>query len=564
MDKTFEPYGNRGGMGAWLSGLSPGLRHGLTLGLLMACLALGTWLVYFTGGTRYATPYLMLVPVLLAAAGYGLGGALATALVAGGLMALMPLDVATQQPQPTLNWLIRLCLYLVIGGVAGSLFGLLNRAHATSERLARTDPRTGLPNQVALEEALRRRLALGRRRGVGLILVRLTDIGDVLEALGPETADAMVMAMGDRLARQDRRIVEVFRFSNSELYLLLEGVGPSELEEIAIRLAEVGEENLVVQEVPLRAQLVMGSSWQASEATTARALIRESRIAMLAAMEKHRLHCRYSADLARDKREALQLISHVRRDLERDRFELHFQPKLRLADGQVCGCEGLIRWRGERDQLIAPGLFMPKVESTSLIAPVTRFVADQACRFAGASEGVVGINLSVRNLHDEALLDELLALARRHGIAPQRLEVEITESALMHDLVVAQRALARLRGHGMGVSIDDFGTGFSSFEYLQHLPITGLKIDRTFVKGLGEDARSQCLVACLIEVGHALGLVVTAEGVETREQHCILRQLGCDQAQGFLYAKPLPEDDYRAWLGEHRPAAWLEAVEPRH
>ncbi|WP_431023968.1 putative bifunctional diguanylate cyclase/phosphodiesterase [Halomonas sp. H5] len=544
-----------------MGGLSPSLRHGLILTLLAAFLALGTWLVYVTGGTRYATPYLMLVPVLLAAAGYGLKGALAIALVAGGLMALMPLDVASQQPQPTLNWLIRLCLYLVIGGVAGSLFSLLNRAHATSERMARTDPRTGLANQVALEEVLRRRLAQGRQSGVGLILVRLTDIGDVLEALGPETADAMVMAMGERLGRQDGRIVEVFRFSNSELYLLLEGVGTGELEEIAVHLAEVGEENLVVQEVPLRAQLVMGSSWQTSEATTARELIRESRVAMLAAMEKHRPHCHYSADLARDKREALQLISHVRRDLERGRFELHFQPKLRLADGRVCGCEGLIRWRDKQDLLIAPRLFMPKVESTSLIAPVTRFVADQACRFAATVDGVVGINLSVRNLHDEALLDELLALARRHGIAPERLEVEITESALMHDLVGAKRALERLRGHGMGVSIDDFGTGFSSFEYLQHLPITGLKIDRTFVKGLGEDARSRCLVACLIDVGHALGLEVTAEGVETLEQHQALCRLGCDQAQGFLYAKALPAADYRVWHGQHRPAAWLEVAD---
>ncbi|GAA0583350.1 putative bifunctional diguanylate cyclase/phosphodiesterase [Halomonas salifodinae] len=549
----------------WLGSLSQGVRHAVMLALLGLLLSLGTLAVYFTGGTRYATPYLMLVPVLLAAAGYGLRGALATALVAGGLMALMPLDVASQQPQPTLNWLIRLCLYLVIGGVAGSLFGLLRHAHSVSERLARTDPRTGLANQVALEEALRRRLAQGRQSGVGLILVRLTDIGDVLEALGPETADAMVMAMGERLGRQDRRIVEVFRFSNSELYLLLEGAGPAEIRGIAMRLAEAGEENLVVQEVPLRAQLVMGSSWQATEATTARELIRESRVAMLAAMEKHRLHCHYSADLAHDKREALQLISHVRQDLERGRFELHFQPKLRLADGRICGCEGLIRWRDDQGRLIAPGLFMPKVERTSLIAPVTRFVADQACRFAGTVDGVVGINISVRNLHDGALLDELLALSRQHGIVPERLEVEITESSLMHDLVTGKWALERLRGHGIRVSIDDFGTGFSSFEYLQYLPITGLKIDRAFIRGLDGDSpfhfRSRCLVAGLIDMGHALGLEVIAEGVETLEQHQALCRLGCDQAQGFLYTKALPAADYRAWYGQHRPAAWLEIAD---
>ncbi|WP_251309868.1 putative bifunctional diguanylate cyclase/phosphodiesterase [Halomonas sp. NCCP-2165] len=532
----------------------------------MLLLGLGTLVVHATGGTRYAYPYLMLIPVLLAAAGYGLSGALATALIAGGLMAAMPLDVSTQQMQPVYNWLIRLGLYLLIGGVAGSLFSLLRRAHATSERLACTDPRTGLYNQIALDEALRQRLAVGwgQSRGIGLILVRLIDIGEVLASLGPETADGLVRAMGERLRRQDRCIVEVYRFSNAELYLLLDDIAPAEIERVVQRLAEAGEENLVVQQIPLRAQLVMGSSRQDAPTTTAGDLIRQSRVAMLTALERHRLHCHYSPEQESDKREALRLVSRVREDLDRGRFELHFQPKLCLADGQVSGCEGLIRWRDERDQLIAPGRFMPKVEHTTLIAPVTRFVADQACRFARSLEGGVSINLSVRNLHDAALLDELLGLIRHHGIAPQRLEVEITESALMHDLVAGKQALERLRGHGIRVSIDDFGTGFSSFEYLHHLPITGLKIDRAFVRELGGDARSRCLVACMIDMGHALGLEITAEGVETLEQHHALRRLGCDQAQGFLYAKALPAADYRAWCGEHRPAAWLEPVDQTH
>lgn len=546
--------------------LSPRVRHALLLSLLVLLLGLGTLVVHATGGTRYAYPYLMLIPVLLAAAGYGLSGALVVALIAGGLMAAMPLDVSTQQMQPVSNWLIRLGLYLVIGGVAGSLFSLLRRAHATSERLARTDPRTGLYNQIALDEALRQRLAVGRgrSRGIGLILVRLIDIGEVLASLGPETADGLVRAMGERLRRQDRRIIEVYRFSNAELYLLLDDVEPAEIERVVHRLAEAGEENLVVQQVPLRAQLVMGSSWQDAPATTAGDLIRQSRVAMLTALERHRLHCHYSPEQESDKREALRLVSRVREDLDRGRFELHFQPKLRLADGQVSGCEGLIRWRDERDQLIAPGRFMPKVEHTTLIAPLTRFVADQACRFIQGTEGVVSINLSVRNLSDEALLDELLGLTRHHGIAPERLEVEITESALMADLKSGCQALEYLRGHGIRVSIDDFGTGFSSFEYLQHLPITGLKIDRAFVRGLGGDARSRCLVACMIDMGHALGLEVTAEGVETLEQHRALRRLGCDQAQGFLYAKALAAPEYLTWRRAHRPAAWLESVDQTH
>lgn len=271
---------------------------------------------------------------------------------------------------------------------------------------------------------------------------------------------------------------------------------------------------------------------------------------MLAASEKHRTHCHFQPFLARRSVQNIKLISRVRRGLEQGEFELHYQPKLRLANGQVTGYEGLIRWRDEHGKLVPPGLFMPKVENTTLIAPVTRFVIDEACGFARRHGGKVSINLSVRNLMDDELLEELKQLAQQSGMRPSQLEVEITESALVHDLFAAKQALERIRSCGIQVSIDDFGTGFSSFEYLRHLPITGLKIDRAFVEGLEQDERARKLMACLIDVGHALDLEVTAEGVETQGQHRILQELGCDQAQGFLYSKALPVDELLAWRRE--------------
>ncbi|WP_180978199.1 putative bifunctional diguanylate cyclase/phosphodiesterase [Halomonas urumqiensis] len=534
-----------------------GLRHGLTLALLAGMMGLGTWVVYVTGGTRYAYPYLMLVPVLMGAAFYGIRGALASAALAGGLMAAMPMDVVAEQPQSSLNWLIRLGLYLVIGGVAGSLFSLLNRMHLHSERMARIDPRTGLANQVALEEALAQLLAQRwPQHEFGLILVRITDISDVLEALGPEAADLLALATAQRLQYEDSAIVDVFRFSNAELFLLVEKVDESGIRRIADRLTEVGEENLLIQGVPLRVQLALGSRLRDAADVRPESLILDCRIAMLAAIEKHRSHCHFSPELTQHKLETVKLISKVRRDLDRGKFELHFQPKLRLSDGRVSGCEGLIRWRDESGALIPPGMFMPKVENTTLIEPVTRFVAERACQFASTHTGFVSINLSVRNLQDEHLLDAMKALVESYAIEPARLEVEITESALMSDMVAARKALERLRCFGVKVSIDDFGTGFSSFEYLQHLPITGLKIDRAFVKGIGDDPRAKRLLACLIDVGHTLDLEVTAEGVETLEQHWALCQLGCDQAQGFVYAKALPPGEYTAWHDQHRSDQW--------
>lgn len=531
------------------TGLPAWTRHASLVATLTALLAAATLVVYFTGGTRYAYPYLMLLPVLLAAAWYGLAGALVAALVAGLAMAAMPLDVVHSEPQGVVNWLIRLGLYLVIGGFAGWLFSRLRRTHHERDLVARTDPRTGLSNTVALEEDLVRALSEAAPRGgqrAGLLLVRLTDINEILEAMGGDASDELVVALSERLARLDG-VRGLYRFSVAELMLLLWPLDRHQIGRVAARVAALGEENLTVQGVPLRAQLVMGSSLALRDDAGPGELIREARIALQAAAERQRSHCHFRPEFTRQSAQTVRLIAQVRRGLEKGEFELHYQPKLRLADGGVCGCEALIRWRDDRGALIPPGLFMPKVENTTLIEPVTRFVVDEACRFAKQQGGNVSVNVSARNLQDPAWLDALERQIERAGVRPAQLEVEITETALMHDMVAAKQALERLHGLGVRVSIDDFGTGFASFEYLRHLPITGLKIDRAFVEGLEQDPRARKLMACLIDVGHALDLVVTAEGVETRGQHRILRELGCDQAQGFLYTKALPAEELIAW-----------------
>ncbi|MDR5864248.1 bifunctional diguanylate cyclase/phosphodiesterase [Halomonas campisalis] len=520
-------------------------------------LAAGAMIVYLTGGTRFAYPYLMLIPVLLAAAWYGLPGALLTAVVAGLLMAATPLNVLTGEQQEPLNWLIRLALYLLIGGFAGWLFSRLLQIHAERDAAARTDPRVGLPNQVALEEDLAGLLArMPRRDGktVGLILIRISDIGEILEAMGADASDALMIAMSQRLGHQEL-VQGIYRFSGAELVVLLWPIDRDGLERVAEHLVAAGEENLTVQGIPIRAQLVLGSSMPLGKEAGPGELIREARIALLAASEKQRSHCHYSPDFTRRTVETIKLIARVRRGLEAGEFELHYQPKLRLSDGQICGCEGLIRWRDDRGELISPAMFMPKVESTTLIAPVTRFVIREACRYAERFGGAVSINVSAHNLQDKALLGYLESLVEQSGIHPWQLEVEITETALMQDMVAAKQALERIRSFGIGVSIDDFGTGFASFEYLRHLPITGLKIDRAFVSGLEDDERLRKLMTCLIDVGHALDLLVTAEGVETQAQHRILRELGCDQAQGFLYTKALPAEELTAWRRSHEQRA---------
>lgn len=519
--------------------------------MIALLLSFGTGIVYVTGGTAYAYPYLILIPVLLAASWYTLTGGLVAALVAGIAMAFMPLDVNQGIEQNYTNYLLRIALYLLLGGVAGWLFQARRQAFLAHRNGARTDLHSGLANQVALSEDLRKLLSplVPSVKTVGVIKVMITDMADVIEVLGPEAADDLIVAMSQRLSQTVRGGGQAYRISPDELALVVLDVESSDFDEISQRLIEVGEESLLIQQVPVRVQLAMGSAIAKRGCKTGTELLREARIALSASIRQRQGHMHFSPTFDQRSLEAFKLIGQVRDALAEKKFELHYQPKIRLADGQVCGGEGLIRWRGDHGKLIPPGQFMPKVESTSLIGPITHFVTQTAGAFSlgSGSESVISINLSVHNLYDEKLYEILQELIEHSGVRPERLEVELTESAFIGDLGAARDAVQRLRELGLGVSIDDFGTGFSSFEYLQRLPITGLKIDRAFVTHLSNDKKAQKLMACMIDIGHALDLVVTAEGVETQQQAEILRRLGCDQAQGFYYSPALPATEYHAW-----------------
>lgn len=537
-------------MGLLLAG-----RHTFQGGMIVLLLSLGTGVVYSTGGTAYAYPYLMLIPVMIAASWYGLPGGLISALAAGAAMAIMPLNSDLGTEQSTFNYVLRILLYLSLGGVAGWLFQSRRQAFLDHRDVARTDLDSGLANKTALREDLHELLSprMPPIRTVGVIKVRIADMADVIEALGLDAADELIVAMSQQLSEVIRGGGQIYHIGLDELALVVLDVEPRDLDAISQRLLEVGEESILIDRVPVRVQLVMGSAIAEDGRKTVIALLREARLALLTSIRQRQGHMHFSATFDHRSLEALKLIGQVRAALAEREFELHYQPKIRLADGHVCGCEGLIRWRSHGGRLIPPGQFMPKVENTSLIGPLTHFVAQSAGAFSlhTGDESVISINLSVHNLYDERLYELLQELIEHTGVSPERLEVELTESAFIGDLGDARDAVQRLRDLGLGVSIDDFGTGFSSFEYLQHLPITGLKIDRAFVAPLGHNAQARDLIACMINIGHAMNLVVTAEGVETQQQVEILRQLGCDQAQGFYYSPALPATEYHAWCQHH-------------
>ena len=253
----------------------------------------------------------------------------------------------------------------------------------------------------------------------------------------------------------------------------------------------------------------------------------------------------------------------LRRALERNELVLHYQPIVELAGATSVGVEALIRWHHPEQGMVAPGRFIPVAEESGLIIPIGAWVLEDACgqlrdwhhRGPVGSQGSVSVNLSAHQIDDPEIVRTVEAILTRTGLAPEHLTLEITESALMKDAAAALVVLQALKEIGVLLAVDDFGTGYSSLSYLQRFPLNILKVDRMFVAELGLQTGGDEIVSAVIELAHALDLRVVAEGVETEQQFDVLRSLGCDFAQGFLFSRPVPANKLRAMFGLELPAS---------
>jgi EAL domain-containing protein (putative c-di-GMP-specific phosphodiesterase class I) len=251
----------------------------------------------------------------------------------------------------------------------------------------------------------------------------------------------------------------------------------------------------------------------------------------------------------------LELEADLRLALERQEFEVHYQPLVELEDGRIAEVEALVRWRHPRRGLVGPGEFIPLAEETGLIVPLGRWVLETACRQVrawqqalGAESLALSVNLSARQLAHPGLADEVRAILDDTRLEPDRLKLEITESIAVADTCANRETLWALRRLGVRLAIDDFGTGSSALNYLRRFPVDTLKIDRSFVEELGQDMRTTAMVGGIVAFAKSLGLHVTGEGVETAEQSHYLRSMGCDQGQGYLFARPIAAPELEALL----------------
>ncbi len=391
-----------------------------------------------------------------------------------------------------------------------------------------------------------------------MIFLDIDHFKGINDSLGHGCGDDLLREASDRISEAIRSDDSVARFGGDEFVIVCDDIAAVETEEIAERVLDALCRPYLLggQEITVTASLGIAIS---DDGATPETLLRDSDAAMYRAKQRGRGRIELFDEALRAKVERRQAtVAGLQRALDRQEFVVYYQPVVDLATGVMTSCEALLRWEHPDGSLISPDQFIPLAEETGLIVPIGAWVLEQACaqlvewqRLGGRMS--VAVNLSVRQMlaHDITALVE--GVVARTGIRPADLCLEMTESVLMDDVEYFGRTLAGLKALGVGLSIDDFGTGYSSLSYLKRFPVDAVKVDRAFVDGLGVDPHDTALVAAIVAMAEALGLQVTAEGVETQDQLASLKRLNCQRAQGYFLAPPMPAEAMNELVaGSHR------------
>lgn len=434
--------------------------------------------------------------------------------------------------------------------------------HSTLERLAQQDPLTGIANRQGFQALLEAELAEHDGEGLALGLLDLDNFRRVNDTLGHQAGDRLILQVVARLKAQLEVGDRIARLGGDEFALLLDTTRRSgRAERVADRVVEALAEPYLLDGESLMLGCSLGLA-RAKADTDPDQLLWLAQIAMRHAKAKQ--GCTwylYNERINRSASNLVDLEGELRRALRRDDLELHYQPRLCMETGRIVGMEALVRWPHVERGWLAPNEFIPMAEESGLIVPlgywvISRALRDmQSLRESGAGELHMAVNLSFRQFQDSQLLGTLQRLIKERGVDPHWLEFELTETAVMRRSDQVRSTMNALAELGVRFSLDDFGTGFSSFVHLSRLPISLLKIDKSFVEQLAKRPKSSRLVRAMISLAHNLGLEVVAEGVEVATQLGQLRRFGADQVQGYLISKPLPLAELGRFLAQGREAS---------
>ncbi len=432
-----------------------------------------------------------------------------------------------------------------------------SRLLARLQHDARHDALTGLPNRQAFGQAVDAAIAAALQGEVlAILLLDLDSFKDVNDTLGHQAGDRLLHEVGSRIRTALPSDAVVARLGGDEFAVLMRVPDATQARAFGVTLRRALDEPVDIDGLTLDAGGSVGVAVYPEQAKDGKMLLQRAEVAMYTAKTSLRPVQSYAATMDSSSLRRLALVPELRRAIDEGQLTVFYQPKVNVSSQDLVGVEALVRWDHPDQGIIGPDDFVPVAEHTGMIGPLTEFVLRTSLRQCRQwqDEGrqlTVAVNISVRSLPDPDFADEVARLLEESGVAAEQLTLEITETSVMSDIDRALPTLLALRQLGVRLSVDDFGTGHSSLTYLRRLPVDEVKIDRTFVGDLATDSYDAAIVRTIVDLGRYLGLRVVAEGVENELSYSRLRQMGCDEVQGFLFTRPLPHDRLETWIRAH-------------